>query len=228
MERESPSGDAPGDEPDVEQQLPELDSRSADRLDTPGLRGAAVADAEEGSRGADVRVASPSADRPARQRSLSRSSGPPPAASRRRSFDIVRFLLPEPSITERAVDQFFGCSGKLFHVFSREQVAGCYRGAFDRNNNPVESAKADLSCLMAVAAVGAQYVSGAFPKDVEDGFYDIARHFFEAVIEHRPLDSIKVCALLGMYNILGKATVSLAYVGELKKARANRWSGSLV
>ena len=32
------------------------------------------------------------------------------------------FGVPAAAVTERAVDNFFSCSGKLFHVFSREQV----------------------------------------------------------------------------------------------------------
>jgi len=131
------------------------------------------------------------------------------------SFGLVRFLLPDVSLIQQAVDLFFSCSGKLFHISSQEQVAVYLNDSVDPTT-PDEKIKAGLACLMGVAAVGAQYGSGVMSREVEHNFYDIARHYLESVIEHRPLDSIKVCTLLAQYNILRKATISLAYVGTFK------------
>jgi hypothetical protein len=53
-----------------------------------------------------------------------------------------------------------------------------------------------------------------FSLETETYFYDLARHYFDAVVEYHPLRAIKVCTLLAQYNIMSKCMVSLAYVGE--------------
>lgn len=68
--------------------------------------------------------------------------------------------------------------------------------------------------MTSVAAVGVQYKADDFDNGLEGDFYDVARHHFVDVLEDRPLESIKVCALLAMYNIMNKGTVSVAYVGK--------------
>jgi len=128
---------------------------------------------------------------------------------------LIQVTLPNASITEHALESFFNCSGKLFHVFSRGEMSRCYRSVFNAAHGALTAnLRASAGCLMAAASVGAQYMPDTFSRRVESGFYGLAKHFFEDVVEHRPLDAIKVCALLAQYNILGKATVSLAYVGR--------------
>lgn len=73
--------------------------------------------------------------------------------------------------------------------------------------------KAAVCCLAAVASVGVQYNADAFEAGTDGVFYDVARHFFENLMEEKPLDAIKTCSVLAMYNIMNKATVSLAYLG---------------
>jgi hypothetical protein len=65
---------------------------------------------------------------------------------------------------------------------------------------------------MAVAAVGALYAADGSGQPKGHVFYDVARCYLDDVIERRPYDAIKVCALLAQYNVLSKATVSLSYV----------------
>ncbi|KAM0810219.1 putative Transcription factor domain-containing protein [Seiridium cardinale] len=58
--------------------------------------------------------------------------------------------------------------------------------------------------------VGAQYDS--YDLKTDTAFYDIAKHYFDSIVQDEGLDPIKVCVLLSVYNIMHKATVALAYV----------------
>jgi hypothetical protein len=127
---------------------------------------------------------------------------------------LISVFIPSASTTQAAVESFFSSSGKLFHVFSREQVSGYYKDVFGRDGCSIPSQKTAICCLAAVAAVGVQYNAGDFEVAIEGVFYDLARQFFGSLMEEQPLDAIKVCALLAMYNIMNKATVSLAYIGS--------------
>ncbi|PNP60603.1 hypothetical protein FNYG_14665 [Fusarium nygamai] len=127
---------------------------------------------------------------------------------------LITVFVPSASTTQAAVESFFSSSGKLFHVFSREQVSGYYKDVFGRDGCPIPRQKTAICCLAAVAAVGVQYNAGDFEVAIEGVFYDLARQFFGSFMEEQPLDAIKVCALLAMYNIMNKATVSLAYIGS--------------
>ncbi|KAF9766544.1 hypothetical protein IL306_001033 [Fusarium sp. DS 682] len=154
---------------------------------------------------------------------LGKADVPPPySALREQAADASAFLisvvLPSASTTQAAVDSFFSSSGKLFHVFSREQVLGYYKDVFGRDGCPIPRQKTAICCLAAVAAVGVQYNAGDFEVAIEGVFYDLARQFFGSFMEEQPLDAIKVCALLAMYNIMNKATVSLAYIGSSTRA----------
>ena len=118
--------------------------------------------------------------------------------------------IPEFEVIQEAIEGFFICSGKLFHVFSREQVAQHYENMV--SGSGVDQ-KAGICCVTAVAAVGAQYSASTLSRSIEQSLYNIARHYVETVIEAFPLDAIKVCTLLAMFNIMNKATISLTYVG---------------
>lgn len=77
----------------------------------------------------------------------------------------------------------------------------------------VASQKTAICCLAAVAAIRVQYNGDDFDVGTDRVFYDVARHFFENLIEEQPLDAIKAYALLAIYNIINKAPVSFAYIG---------------
>ncbi|KAK8067302.1 hypothetical protein PG997_014049 [Apiospora hydei] len=124
----------------------------------------------------------------------------------------VLLWLPPPELTRRFVETFFSCSGKLFHVFSREQIDQCFEATFHSPNNGSLEYKADVCCLMTVAAIGAQYEHEVIDLEAQHTFYDVARHHLEAVIQARPLDAIKITTLFCLYNIMDKTTVAVAYV----------------
>ncbi|RSL57579.1 hypothetical protein CEP54_008230 [Fusarium duplospermum] len=138
------------------------------------------------------------------------------ASSRELSIDVSRSLvslvIPSATTTQTAVDSFFNSSGRLFHVFSREQILRYHEDVFANDSCTVANQKTAICCLAAVAAVGVQYNGDDFDVGTDGVFYDVARHFFENLVEEQPLDAIKACTMLAMYNMMNKATVSLAYI----------------
>ncbi|KAK8017784.1 hypothetical protein PG993_014110 [Apiospora rasikravindrae] len=143
---------------------------------------------------------------------FSHTSPPPNRSSLDSPWRHVLLWLPPPELTRRFVETFFSCSGKLFHVFSREQIDQCFEATFHSPNNGSLEYKADVCCLMTVAAIGAQYEHEVIDLEAQYTFYDVARHHLEAVIQARPLDAIKITTLFCLYNIMDKTTVAVAYV----------------
>ncbi|AEO56594.1 hypothetical protein MYCTH_2057132 [Thermothelomyces thermophilus ATCC 42464] len=122
--------------------------------------------------------------------------------------------LPGAKTTRAGVQTFFGSTGKLFHVYTQRQMEAYHTAVFgaDDGKPPDTSRGLELCCLYAVAAVGVLYNAGTFQPGLENVFHDVSRRFFSDLMEQRPLDTIKVCTLYAMYNVLDKATVALAYV----------------
>jgi hypothetical protein len=154
------------------------------------------------------------------------SSGSPARWSSKAQFDSISFPVPDAALTEQSLDGFFGSSGKLFHVFSREQVDLCFHQVY--NGAPANDPASARCCLFAVAAVGAQYMGGILGTTAEMTFYNIAKLYFEDIVEAHPYEAIKVCTLLAMFNIMNKAMVSLAYVGKLASGCQSRICACLV
>ena len=122
--------------------------------------------------------------------------------------------LPCAHTTQRALDSFFSSSGKLFHVFSRDQVMACFRDVF---NGPGAGRNAEATaCLTGVAAVGAQYNPHLFEDSSLRGFYNICRLYLDEVLKEAPLQAVKVCTLMAMYNIMGKSLAAVAFVGKYR------------
>lgn len=125
-----------------------------------------------------------------------------------------RLFLPSAAATAAGVKSFYNSCGRLFHVFSPLQADEYYKAVFSADGQPDFSQKIAICCLCAIAAVGIQYNADDFEKGAEEVFHHVSRHFFTDVMEERPLEAIKVCALFAVYNMLDKATAALAYVGE--------------
>ncbi len=98
-----------------------------------------------------------------------------------------------------------------FNLRMQTQVLFISDSVYSEVNSESEDYKADIGSLMAVAAVGSQYANAVIKDKVQETFHNVARFHFQAVITQRPLEAIKVCTLLCMYNVFGKATVSLDY-----------------
>ncbi|KAI0409244.1 hypothetical protein F4802DRAFT_241299 [Xylaria palmicola] len=104
--------------------------------------------------------------------------------------------MPSASVTQEAIDAFFNWSGKLFHIFTRPQVSLFADSAWKSSDN----------------TAGSQHIDTSDDTISPNVFYSIAKVYLDAILETRPLDAIKVCALLGIYNFMDKTMASLAFV----------------
>ncbi|KAK0739462.1 hypothetical protein B0T21DRAFT_382490 [Apiosordaria backusii] len=120
--------------------------------------------------------------------------------------------LPTAKSILKGVDSFFSSSGKLFHVFSQEQVKEHYRAVFGFDGRPRLDQKVSICIVSIVAAIGTQYNPNEFEEGTDEVLWSIARILFAQVLEYGPLTAIKVCTLLAMYNVNNKATIALAYI----------------
>ncbi|ROT36242.1 hypothetical protein SODALDRAFT_281851 [Sodiomyces alkalinus F11] len=125
---------------------------------------------------------------------------------------LVQMSLPDAFVTTMVVNAFFNSACQLFHVFTQDQVLRFRNEVYSDKDCASREKKIAVACLAATAAAGAQYLHTSLDEGVLSSFYDLSRHHLELVIQDRPLDAIKVCNLLAMYNILEKAPVALVYV----------------
>ncbi|KAF1947555.1 hypothetical protein EJ02DRAFT_92320 [Clathrospora elynae] len=139
------------------------------------------------------------------------------------------------------INMFFNCVGALFYVMNRNDVRARYKaitasgnshlplGAFFSNESTsqLKTCAAELAGMAAIGVVHFQLADPekAPPAELADYFYDVAKLGLDSAILYDPLRSMKLCALLGMYNIVVKATVALAYIElGLSLARNNKLS----
>lgn len=120
--------------------------------------------------------------------------------------------LPSAKTMWAGVQSFYSSSGKLFHVFTVEQVNQHHRAVFGFDNRPKLDERVSIGCLAIVAAIGVQYNPNEFEKGTDELLYSAARLLYTDILEFGPLLAIKVCTLLAMYNINNKGTVALAYI----------------
>ncbi|KAK0619661.1 hypothetical protein B0T14DRAFT_566490 [Immersiella caudata] len=140
----------------------------------------------------------------------------PPDSTIRDPDSLIRFIMPNEDAIRAAVRNFYACSGGLFHAFPQRQVEEYCNRIFDNGHRLDVSQRVAICCVCCVAAVGVQYYPTDVTLNVDRGsaalLYDISRHYFANILEEQPLEAIKVCAILAMYNIFEKATAGLAYV----------------
>lgn len=135
-----------------------------------------------------------------------------PSSERKNSL-VVEIALPDRTVVSNAIEAFFAFSFQPFHVFSREEAGQLLYTVYSRDLAPSqEHVQAATACLAAIAAVGARYRRAKLSKDTSQGLYDVARYYFDRAIDTRPLDAIRCCVLLAMYNFMLRSTVALVYV----------------
>jgi hypothetical protein len=127
------------------------------------------------------------------------------------------------------LETFFNCVGALFYVMNWNEIRAKVEaiaasgnsqtplGMFFTNGSTLQL-KTFASELAGMAAIGVVHSQLADPKaappaELADYFYSVAKHGLDSAIMYNPLRAMTICALLGMYNIVVKATVALAYIG---------------
>ncbi|KAL1621515.1 hypothetical protein SLS54_005536 [Diplodia seriata] len=131
-------------------------------------------------------------------------------SNQHRLLSSVFALLRSPA-TREAFRLFLQCTGLLFHVFTKAQGGAALQEVQD--NDDAAISKASICEVCAMAALGSQYSQGRISSETGHYFYNVARQYLDDAIAADPLRAMKACALLAMYNILKKASVSLVYVG---------------
>ncbi|KAK3938739.1 hypothetical protein QBC46DRAFT_439570 [Diplogelasinospora grovesii] len=141
----------------------------------------------------------------------------PPASDRHlldasASSSLIRLVMPSAAITQAALRIFYRLCGRLFHVFSQQQIARYYADLFENDDCPIASQKTAACCVSAVAAVGVHFSPDEFDEGIDTVFYNVATHYFSHFLEEEALDAIKVCSVFAYYNVMNKATAALAYI----------------
>lgn len=145
---------------------------------------------------------------------------------RRQSFPSAAIQIPIPDLetTNAAINEYFIRIDQLFQPFSRDELKSLHRIASGLDDSTLNSAPMDrkrqqqiaLSCLTAVASLGSQCLMDAQTDSrvqEQEAFTNIARHYLDVIIEHAPLDAVRVCALLAGTVIMNKPGLALSYVG---------------
>jgi hypothetical protein len=129
------------------------------------------------------------------------------------------------------LEMFFNCVGALFYIMNPDdvQVSITAMKASGNGHTPLgdvfnngsksqlRTYAAELAGMAAIGVVHSQLADPATapPPELADYFYAVAKHGLDSAILYSPIRAMKVCALLGMYNIVVKATVALAYIGMI-------------
>ncbi|KAK1752920.1 nitrogen assimilation transcription factor nit-4 [Echria macrotheca] len=140
---------------------------------------------------------------------LTNTSQTSPLPPRKRSDPAASLV---PALTRAAIQSFYSSSGKLFHVFTREQTDEYFKTVFNLNGSSGGSRELALCCLASVAAVGVQYNPTEFEMGSDVMYYDLAEHYFSEVAVSGSPDVTKVCAMMALYNVLVKSTTALGYI----------------
>ncbi|KAI4928432.1 uncharacterized protein J4E92_005918 [Alternaria infectoria] len=126
------------------------------------------------------------------------------------------------------LEMFFNCVGALFYIMNRNDVQACIEaikasgnenmplGHMFSNGSTIElrTYAAEIAGMASIGVIHSQLAdpTKAPPPELADYFYAVAKHGLDSAILYDPLRAMNVCALLGMYNIVVKATVALAYI----------------
>jgi hypothetical protein len=124
--------------------------------------------------------------------------------------------LPSTDALHKCVEAFYTEAGKLFHVFSRSHIEAQFHIlAGQGDKQALRLAACELS---AVAALGSQYIKETLPEGTEQSMYNAAKQLLEDVVTVDTTRASKVCAILGMFNIMNKQKVAMTFVGKLTVA----------
>jgi hypothetical protein len=129
-----------------------------------------------------------------------------------------------------ALDMFFNCVGALFYVMNRVDVEASIAALKASGNGHIplgnvfsngstiqlRTYAAEIAGMASIGVIHSQLAdpTTAPPPELADYFYAVAKHGLDSAILYDPLRAMNVCALLGMYNIVVKARVALAYIGK--------------
>ena len=120
--------------------------------------------------------------------------------------------LPNMDTLQRCIEAFYSESGKLFHVFSHGHIETQFHILAGQGDK--QALRLAACELCAVGALGSQYIKESLPEGTEANMYNVAKHLLEDVVTVDTARAGKVCAILGMFNIMNKQKVAMTFVGK--------------
>lgn len=110
---------------------------------------------------------------------------------------------------ELALDAYNTSVGALFYVYAPQQVSRLFENVFGPYKT---SGDASFCQLCAIAALGSFYSNGTVSTSIGEDFYNMAKHYLNALIREDVLAGMKACAILAMVNIVTKSTMTLTFL----------------
>ncbi|KEQ75706.1 hypothetical protein M436DRAFT_62088 [Aureobasidium namibiae CBS 147.97] len=123
-----------------------------------------------------------------------------------------RHEIPCENKFRTAISCFHHGAGKLFGIFSQDQIESSFDQVFRVSGGRQSSAHAlcRLSCL---AAVGCLYTTNKEHSELpKDDFYRIASVLFEYCLDAGSLASATFCTLMALFHALSRMTAALGYI----------------
>ncbi|KAI5203111.1 hypothetical protein E4T39_04410 [Aureobasidium subglaciale] len=119
--------------------------------------------------------------------------------------------LPALDVLRKCINAFYIEAGKLFHVFLTSHLDAQFEVLSSQGDT--QALRAAACELCAVGALGSQYIKETLPEGTEKNMYSCAKHLLEDVVSIDANRAAKVCAMLGMFNIMSKEKVAMTFVG---------------
>jgi hypothetical protein len=127
-------------------------------------------------------------------------------------FDDLETQLPTTSALRDCIGGFDAQAGKLFHIFTPEDIEAQFLVLSTRQDSQARCLAACQLC--AIGAIGSQYIRDSVPEDTERKMYNVAKHLLEDVVTTDATRAAKICAMLAMFNVMSKEKVAMTFVGE--------------
>ncbi|EFX02393.1 ankyrin repeat protein [Grosmannia clavigera kw1407] len=129
---------------------------------------------------------------------------------------LVELAMPGAAVTAKALSEFYKHGGKLQHVFAEDEAGRLYAMLFG-SPAPVSTSDNNRSiataCVASIVAVGMQTSPDLFTPDQARTAYNLAKHYFELVMEAAPFTAIKLATMLAIFNLMAQNTVALMWIG---------------
>ncbi|THV69205.1 hypothetical protein D6C78_03187 [Aureobasidium pullulans] len=125
-------------------------------------------------------------------------------------FSDFERQLPSRGTLQECINSFHKEAGKLFHVFSLNHIESQFSVMYGQGDKQAQRVAA---CeLSAVGALGSQYIRESQPEGTAQKMYSVAKHLLEDVVSVDATRAAKVCAMLGLFNIMSKEKVAMTFV----------------
>jgi hypothetical protein len=126
------------------------------------------------------------------------------------------------------VERFFKYLGTMFPIITENEVYTLMATFLtplpeedarqdETQDNLIVQKKIAYGELLAICAVGFQYDRQTLPNgdaSICTPFYHKARLFLDYVMENAPLQAMRMCCCLSIYNVIAKASLAVSYTGK--------------